>query len=104
MTTTAEHPRMRRRLIDRSFEIGPLALAGGASMTNSVVIVAAFGHLSSAAAFGTYQLALTAVGLIALIGISGSATAAMRAAARGEAAAFGLFRARLPYCVAGAGL
>jgi O-antigen/teichoic acid export membrane protein len=82
----------------RSLTIGPLAAASLASLANSLVIAVVYSRVAGAAAFGVYQIALASTSVAGVLAISGSATAATRAAAQGRNAVWPLFRARLPFC------
>src|SRR5207253_2354945 len=87
-------------LLRKSLQFSPLALASAVSMANSFAIALAFAHLANPTSYGTYQLAFAIVGVAAIFALSGSSTAAVRAAAQGRAAAFSLFVNRLPYAAA----
>lgn len=92
------------RLARLGWSVSPLALASGLSMLNSAVIAVLFAQLAGPRAYGVYQLDFAVGGVVALLALSGSATAATRAAAQGRSAAWPLFRARLPFAAAAAGV
>jgi O-antigen/teichoic acid export membrane protein len=78
-----------------------LTAATVASAINSFVIAVTFARVAGSSRLGVYQTALAAAGVVGIVTLSGSAGAAMRAAAQGRLAAWPLFRRRLPYCLAG---
>lgn len=84
--------------------LSPLAIATVVSALNSLGIALVFAHGASAAAYGRYQTAVAAVAIAGLLALSGSAVAVNRAAAQGRSVAWGVFRARLPWCAAAAAL
>jgi O-antigen/teichoic acid export membrane protein len=77
----------------------PLALATLLSLVNSLVIAVVYARVGGSDPYGIYVLALAIIGLASLPTLSGSAIAASRAAAQERVAAWGLFVARLPYCL-----
>jgi O-antigen/teichoic acid export membrane protein len=95
--------RQATTLARRSLVLGPLAAASAASLLNSLAIAVVFARLGGADGYGMYQMALAATSIAGFLALSGSATAAMRAAAQGRKAAWPLFRARLPFCLAASG-
>jgi O-antigen/teichoic acid export membrane protein len=92
-----------RALLGHGRSAAHLVAATGASLANSFAIAILFAHLADAESYGVYQIGLAATGLAGVIALSGSATAATRAAAQGRPAAWPLFTARLPYCAAASG-
>ena len=80
--------------------VGPLAAASAVSAANSLLIALAYARLAGPTSFGTYQIALSATAIVSIVALSGTATAATRAAAQGRSAAWPLFLDRLPYCAA----
>lgn len=77
-----------------------MGLASLVSMLNSIGISIVYARVAGPASYGTYQLALTVVGLASVAAFGGAASAATRAAAQGRPAARALFRLRLPYALA----
>ncbi len=91
-------------LIQLARRLTPLAGATIVSLLNSIGITVLYARLGGARALGTYQLAISIVGALAVLALSGATTAATRAAAQGRRAAWPLFRARLPYLLATAAI
>lgn len=78
--------------------MNPLAIASVVSGLGSLVIAVVYTRVAGAAAYGTFQMAVAAMAIVGPLTLSASAGAATRAAAQGRAAAWPLFRRRLPYC------
>jgi O-antigen/teichoic acid export membrane protein len=87
-------------LLRRTRRLTPLAAANAASMLNSLAIAVLYTRLAGPGLYGVYQVAFAILGVVGILAVAGSGTAASRAAAQGRAAAWPLFRARLPFCFA----
>src|SRR6266542_3410848 len=88
----------------RSTRLTPLAGVSAVSLLNSLGITVLYARLGGARAFGTYQITLAITGALGVVALSGTGTAATRAAAQGRSAAWPLFRLRLPYVAAAAAI
>lgn len=87
-------------LISRTRRLVPFAGGTAASLLNSLAIAVLYTRLAGPALYGVYQLAFAILAAGSILALAGSGSAATRAAARGRAAAWPLFRARLPFCFA----